>query len=229
VVMVTSFVVIVLVRLLHHLLRLLRWFVCNLRSIQKIWWLRLAGGLLLLLAIPLSGCAFLLLCTILVNVGSTTILTLLFFVGIVGMVISVVVIVLSRLLHLLCRLASSLKISTTWLRHKHKKIDLVEIETDIVEFNVQTEDVDNIETVERDGETRENSPPPNSSAPRRSGRIRKKPDRWSPPSSGCTTRPVPLGSFFHRGVRRSSRIAAARMATSWVSPLWWGLAVVVKL
>jgi hypothetical protein len=50
-------------------------------------------------------------------------------------------------------------------------------------------------------------------APRRSSRLRRKPDRWVPPSSGRSVQlVVPVGSYFQAGVRRSGRIAAARMA-----------------
>lgn len=47
-------------------------------------------------------------------------------------------------------------------------------------------------------------------APRRSSRLRRKPDRWVP-TSGRSVKLVPVGSYFQAGVRRSGRIAA-RMA-----------------
>ncbi|MCE2996134.1 MAG: hypothetical protein LW863_11070 [Flammeovirgaceae bacterium] len=192
--------------------QLLRRFVLYLRAFEVLFWLRIGVGMLLLLAIPLSGITFMVLCSIIVRVGTTTMLTICFFVGIVAMVIAFVAVVVVGLLHRLHRLVCSLSRLTTWIRNRHRKIDLVATEMQVVEFDVQDEELD-VERVDREEETEVHSPTlPLCSAPRRSGRIRNKPDRWVPPSGRTTTQPVLLGSFFDRGVRRSSRIAAARLA-----------------
>lgn len=208
------------------LYRLLCCLVCYLCSFQKLFWLRIGVGLLLLFAIPLSALAFVKLCITIVAVGPTTILTTLFIVSIVGMVMSFVVLFVLRLLHLLYRLFCSLyRLTTAWTRERQKKLVLVEMETNVEETDFQQQDSD-LEEVEL--ETEETLVDPrvveeidvptvptevhlsashSSTTLRRSFRIRRPPDRWVPPS-GRTVQMVPHGSFFDHGVRRSGRIAA---------------------
>ena len=207
------------------LYRLLRWLVCYLRSFQKLFWLRIGVGLLLLFAIPLSALAFVKLCITIVAVGPTTILTTSFIVSIVGMVISFVALVGVRLLHFLYRLFCSLyRLTTAWTRERQKKLILVEMETKVEETDFQQQDSD-LEEVELETEetlvhprvveeidvptvqTEVHLSASHSSILRRSFRIKRPPDRWVPPS-GRTVQMVPHGSFFDHGVRRSGRIAA---------------------
>lgn len=210
------------------LYRLLCRLVCYLRSFQKLFWLRIGVGLLLLLAIPLSALAFVKLCMTIVAVGPTTILTTSFIVAMVGMVISFVALVGVRLLHLLYRLFCSLYgLTTAWTGERQRQTILVEMETKVEEADFQQQDSD-LEEVEL--ETEETLVDPrvveeidlpavqtqevhlsashsSTTTLRRSFRIKRPPDRWVPPS-GRTVQMVPLGSFFDHGVRRSGRIAA---------------------
>ena len=194
------------------LYRLLRRLVCYIRSSQMSIWIRVAVVILLMLAIPLSGFAFLTLCTIL-HTLEPTMSTICFLVGIVGLVISfvvvAVVVVVRLLLGLLYRLACSVKRLATWMLQRHRNLPLVQMETEDIKIDVQQD----MEWLELEMEVIFDLPTLQPPAPRRSGRIRKPPDRWVPTTttSSHTIAPVPLGSFFDRGVRRSSRIAA-RMA-----------------
>jgi hypothetical protein len=223
--MVMSFVVLFVLRLLHLLYRFLCWLVCYLRSFQKLFWLRIGVGLLLLFAIPLSALVFVKLCITIVTVGPTRILTTLFIVSIVGMVISFIALVGVRLLHLLYRLFCSLyRLTTAWTRERQKKLILVEMERKVEENDFQQQDSD-LEEVELETEetlvhprvveeidvptvqTEVHLSASHSSTLRRSLRNKRPPDRWVPPS-GRTVQMVPHGSFFDHGVRRSGRIAA---------------------
>ena len=224
--MVTSFVVVFVVRLLHLLYRLLCWLIGYVRSFPMLVWLRIFVGMLLMVAIPLSGFVFLTLCTIIASVGCANFLTICFFVAIVGMVLSFVGVVIVRLVPLLYRLVCDLySWITAWVGKRQKNAILTEMETrtvdeidlhqqdlDLEELEFETEEPEEPTAVESQVPTDEMEIHPTTAshpsvAPRRSLRIKRRPDRFVP-SSERTIQQVPLGSFFDHGVRRSGRIAA---------------------